>query len=89
MPKAVQTIGWWNRPTSFLEQCRQRYGNRFTSRDGDHRGHDGADRNLATGPGGADALDRLETVPAKHFLQEDQAPAAAAHIARNAARASG
>ena len=30
-------------------------------------------------------LDRLETVPAKHFLQEDQAPAVAAHIARTAA----
>ncbi|MFA9400913.1 MAG: alpha/beta fold hydrolase [Acidobacteriota bacterium] len=35
----------------------------------------------------AAGLDRLETVPAKHFLQEDQAPAVAEHIARNAERA--
>lgn len=34
-------------------------------------------------------LDRLDTVPAKHFLQEDQAPAVAEHIARTAARAAG
>ena len=33
----------------------------------------------------AAGLDRLDTVPAKHFLQEDQAPAVAAHIARTAA----
>jgi len=32
----------------------------------------------------AAGLDRLDTVPAKHFLQEDQAPAVAAHIARTA-----
>ena len=37
----------------------------------------------------AAGLDRLETVPAKHFLQEDQAPAVAEHIARNAGRAGG
>jgi pimeloyl-ACP methyl ester carboxylesterase len=35
----------------------------------------------------AAGLDRLETVPAKHLLQEDQAPAVAAQIAGNAARA--
>jgi haloalkane dehalogenase len=35
----------------------------------------------------AAGLDRLETVPAKHFLQEDQAPAVAEHIVRNARRA--
>lgn len=33
--------------------------------------------------------ERLETVPAKHFLQEDQASAVAEHVARNAARAHG
>ena len=32
----------------------------------------------------AAGLNKLETVPAKHFLQEDQAPAVAAHIARTA-----
>ena len=32
-------------------------------------------------------LERLETVPAKHFLQEDQAPAVAEHIARVAGTA--
>ena len=37
----------------------------------------------------AAGLDRLDTVPAKHFLQEDQAPAVAEHIARTAARAAG
>jgi len=36
----------------------------------------------------AAGLERLDTVPAKHFLQEDQAPAVAAHIARTAATAS-
>ena len=34
----------------------------------------------------AAGLDVLDTVPAKHFLQEDQAPAVAAHIARTAGR---
>jgi cytochrome P450 len=29
-PKTVQTIGWWARPIAFLEQCRERYGKRFT-----------------------------------------------------------
>ena len=33
----------------------------------------------------AAGLDRLDTIPAKHFLQEDHAPAVAAHIARTAA----
>jgi cytochrome P450 len=32
MPAMLQTIGWWSRPTSFLERCRGRYGRRFTVR---------------------------------------------------------
>jgi cytochrome P450 len=32
MPSALQTIGWWSRPTAFLERCRARYGGRFTIR---------------------------------------------------------
>jgi cytochrome P450 len=32
MPSALQTIGWWSRPTAFLERCRARYGKRFTIR---------------------------------------------------------
>ena len=32
MPAVLQTIGWWSRPTSFLERCRARYGRRFTIR---------------------------------------------------------
>jgi cytochrome P450 len=32
MPAALQTIGWWSRPTAFLERCRARYGKRFTIR---------------------------------------------------------
>ena len=32
-------------------------------------------------------LDQIHTVPAKHFLQEDQAPAIAEHVAGLAARA--
>jgi hypothetical protein len=32
MPTALQTIGWWSRPTAYLERCRARYGGRFTSR---------------------------------------------------------
>jgi cytochrome P450 len=31
-PAAIQTIGWWSRPVSFLERCRARYGKRFTIR---------------------------------------------------------
>jgi len=37
----------------------------------------------------AAGLDRLETVPAKHFLQEDQAPAVAERVARLAGSARG
>src|SRR5438132_1095870 len=32
MPAALQTIGWWSRPTAFLERARARYGKRFTVR---------------------------------------------------------
>ncbi len=32
MPRLLQTIGWWSRPTAFLERCRERYGGRFTVR---------------------------------------------------------
>jgi hypothetical protein len=32
MPAVLQTIGWWSRPTAFLERCRARYGPRFTIR---------------------------------------------------------
>ena len=32
MPTVLQTIGWWSRPTAFLERCRARYGRRFTIR---------------------------------------------------------
>src|SRR5580704_8442327 len=32
MPHPLQTIGWWARPTAFLERCRARYGKRFTIR---------------------------------------------------------
>jgi cytochrome P450 len=32
MPQVLQTIGWWSRPTAFLERCRARYGKRFTIR---------------------------------------------------------
>jgi cytochrome P450 len=31
-PRVVQTIGWWARPIAFIEQCRRRYGRRFTIR---------------------------------------------------------
>lgn len=31
-PRAIQTLGWWTRPTAYLEQCRARYGKRFTIR---------------------------------------------------------
>jgi len=34
----------------------------------------------------AAGLDQIHTVPAKHFLQEDQAPAVAQHIAELARR---
>src|SRR5438309_3381142 len=31
-PALLQTIGWWSRPTAYLERCRARYGRRFTVR---------------------------------------------------------
>jgi cytochrome P450 len=31
-PRPIQTLGWWTRQTAFLEQCRARYGKRFTIR---------------------------------------------------------
>jgi cytochrome P450 len=31
-PHLLQTIGWWSRPTAYLERCRARYGGRFTIR---------------------------------------------------------
>ena len=31
-PALLQTIGWWSRPTAYLERCRARYGKRFTVR---------------------------------------------------------
>jgi cytochrome P450 len=31
-PAAMQTLGWWTRPISFLERARARYGKRFTIR---------------------------------------------------------
>src|SRR4051794_4614548 len=30
MPTFLQGMGWWNRPTAFMERCRARYGKRFT-----------------------------------------------------------
>src|SRR3954465_2996519 len=30
MPTFMQGIGWWNRPTAYMERCRARYGKRFT-----------------------------------------------------------
>jgi cytochrome P450 len=32
MPAALQLLGFWSRPTAFLERCRARYGKRFTLR---------------------------------------------------------
>jgi cytochrome P450 len=32
MPSLLQTIGWWNRPTVYVERLRARYGPRFTMR---------------------------------------------------------
>lgn len=32
MPAALQTIGWWNRPTGYAERMRERYGKSFTMR---------------------------------------------------------
>jgi cytochrome P450 len=30
MPTFLQGMGWWHRPTAFMERLRSRYGNRFT-----------------------------------------------------------
>jgi cytochrome P450 len=30
MPTAMQTLGFWSRPTAFIERCAARYGRRFT-----------------------------------------------------------
>jgi cytochrome P450 len=32
LPRAVQTVAYWNRPIPFFERCRRRYGKRFTLR---------------------------------------------------------
>src|SRR5215210_1249002 len=32
LPKFLQGMGWWNRPTAFMERCRVKYGKRFTIR---------------------------------------------------------
>src|ERR1019366_4608392 len=32
MPVLLQTLGFWSRPTGFLERCRSRYGTPFTIR---------------------------------------------------------
>ncbi len=32
LPTALQTLGFWSRPTAFLERARRRYGHRFTIR---------------------------------------------------------
>ncbi len=32
LPKSVQSVAFWTRPLAFLEQCRARYGSRFTLR---------------------------------------------------------
>ncbi|MDQ5834444.1 MAG: cytochrome P450 [Actinomycetota bacterium] len=32
MPVFLQGMGWWHRPTAFMERCRARYGKRFTIR---------------------------------------------------------
>src|SRR3954463_7706742 len=31
-PSLLQTVGWWNRPLAFHENCRRRYGSRYTGR---------------------------------------------------------
>ena len=31
-PSLIQAVGFWTRPLAFLEQCRERYGKRFTLR---------------------------------------------------------
>jgi cytochrome P450 len=32
MPTFLQGMGWWHRPTAFMERCRARYGKRYTIR---------------------------------------------------------
>jgi len=32
LPRTIQTLGWWTRPTAFLERSRARFGRRFTVR---------------------------------------------------------
>jgi cytochrome P450 len=32
MPVALQTVGWWARPTAYLQRCRATFGRRFTVR---------------------------------------------------------
>src|SRR4051794_2702946 len=32
LPVLLQTIGWWNRPTVYVERLRDRFGKRFTLR---------------------------------------------------------
>jgi cytochrome P450 len=32
MPSPIQTLGWWSRPTAYVERLRRRYGARFTLR---------------------------------------------------------
>src|SRR6478752_1685273 len=32
MPSPIQTLGWWSRPTAYVERLRRRYGTRFTLR---------------------------------------------------------
>ena len=32
MPATIQGLGWWHRPTAYMERCRARYGKRFTIR---------------------------------------------------------
>src|SRR5918999_1412246 len=31
-PATIQGMGWWHRPTAYMERCRARYGKRFTIR---------------------------------------------------------
>src|SRR4051812_30115022 len=31
-PSVIQTMGWWSRPTAYMERCRTKYGKRFTIR---------------------------------------------------------
>jgi cytochrome P450 len=32
LPATLQGLGWWHRPTAYMERCRARYGKRFTIR---------------------------------------------------------